>query len=262
MLNFPAIDPVALALGPVKIHWYGLMYLVGFAAAWWLGRRRARAPNSGWSDRQVEDLIFFGAIGVIVGGRLGYILFYNFSGLIADPLMVLRIWQGGMSFHGGLIGVLLALGWLARRQQRSWWQTIDFVAPLVPIGLAAGRLGNFINGELWGRVSDLPWAVLFPHAGDLPRHPSQLYQFALEGVVLFIVLWLYSAKPRPVGAVSGLFAIGYAVSRFTVEFVREPDAHLGLLTFGLTMGQWLTLPLFFVGCWLMWRACRPGVERG
>lgn len=254
MLPYPHIDPVAFSLGPVKVHWYGLMYLVGFAAGWWLLRLRARRGEA-WKPVQIDDLLFYGALGVVLGGRIGYVLFYNFSAFLADPLMLMRIWEGGMSFHGGLLGVLIALWLYARREKRQWLAVVDFLVPVVPIGLGAGRIGNFINAELWGRVTDVPWAMVFPGAGPLPRHPSMLYEFFLEGVVLFIILWLYARKPRPLGAISGLFAIFYGVFRFLVEFVREPDAHIGYLAFGwVTMGQVLSLPLILVGVFLLWRA--------
>ncbi|MCK9532542.1 MAG: prolipoprotein diacylglyceryl transferase [Gammaproteobacteria bacterium] len=255
MLPYPSVDPVAFSLGPVKVHWYGLMYLVGFAAGWWLLRLRARRPGSGWQPQQIDDLLFYAALGVILGGRIGYVLFYNFSAFLAEPLMLIRLWEGGMSFHGGLLGVLVALGWYARREGRRWFAVVDFLAPVVPIGLGAGRIGNFINAELWGKVTDVPWAMVFPGAGPLPRHPSQLYEFLLEGVALFIILWLFSRKPRPLGAISGVFALCYGLFRFLVEFVREPDAHLGYLAFGwVTMGQVLSLPLMAVGLFLLWYA--------
>jgi phosphatidylglycerol---prolipoprotein diacylglyceryl transferase len=242
------INPVALDLGRVQIHWYGLMYVIGFAAAWWLGLYRARQPGSGWTEQQVSDLVFWGAMGVILGGRAGYVLFYHFDYFLQDPLWLFAIWQGGMSFHGGLIGVVLALALLGRRYQKSLFEMGDFVAPLIPIGLGAGRLGNFIGGELWGRPTDLPWAVIFPAAGDhLARHPSQLYQMLLEGLVLFVILWWFTARPRPRMAASGLFLLSYAVFRALVELFREPDAQLGVLAFGLTMGQWLSLPMLFAG---------------
>lgn len=255
MLTYPNIDPVALALGPIKIHWYGLMYLVGFVTVWWLGRLRAKVPDSGWNEQQISDLVFYGALGAILGGRIGYILFYNFSTYLAEPLSILKVWQGGMSFHGGLLGVLIAMWLYGRANHKSFFQITDFIAPLVPIGLGAGRIGNFINGELWGKVSDVPWAMVFPGAGDLPRHPSQLYQAFLEGILLFIILWLYSRKPRPTMAVSGLFLICYGAFRFAVEFVRTPDQQLGYLAFNwLTMGQVLSLPMILIGIGLMWRA--------
>jgi phosphatidylglycerol:prolipoprotein diacylglycerol transferase len=257
MLTYPEIDPVAIALGPLKIHWYGLMYLVGFAGAWWLMRLRARRPGSGWSPEQVDDFLFYGAVGVVAGGRVGYMLFYDFGGLLHNPLSLFFVWQGGMSFHGGLLGVLLAVWFFCRREKRSWLAAMDFGAPMVPVGLAAGRIGNFINGELWGKVTDVPWAMVFPTGGPLPRHPSQLYEFALEGVALFTILWLYSRKPRPLGAVAALFALCYGLFRFAVEFVRVPDPQLGYLAFGwFTMGQLLSLPLVAIGAWVLWSGYR------
>jgi len=257
MISYPDIDPVAIEIGPLQIHWYGIMYLIGFAAAWWLGRRRARQPQSQWNIGLVDDLIFYSALGVILGGRIGYVIFYNLSAFLDNPLILFKVWEGGMSFHGGLLGVLAALWLFARRTDKRWLSVVDFAAPLVPIGLAAGRLGNFINGELWGRVTDVPWAMVFPGAGPLPRHPSQLYEFALEGVALFALVWWFSSKPRPAGAVSGLFALGYGVFRIFVEFFREPDAHIGYLAFGwVTEGQLLSLPLVVVGIGLIWYAYR------
>ncbi len=254
MLTYPHIDPVAISFGPIKVHWYGLMYLVGFLAFLWLGKRRARQERFPVKPDDVGDMLFYGVLGVILGGRIGYILFYNLPQFLEDPLLLFKIWQGGMSFHGGLLGVITAM-WLFQKK-RGWgfWRTMDFVAPMVPIGLGAGRIGNFINGELWGRVTDLPWGMVFPFAGPLPRHPSQLYQALLEGLVLFVILWGYSSKPRPVGAVSGLFLLGYGVFRFGVEFVREPDAQMGYLAFGwLTMGQLLCLPMIIMGiAFLVW----------
>ncbi len=259
MLQHPAIDPVAFRVGPLAVHWYGLMYLFGFAAGWWLGRVRARRPSSGWQAAQVDDLLFYAAIGIVVGGRLGYILFYGLPQYIDAPLDALKVWQGGMSFHGGLLGVLVAVWLYARKHGRSFFQVTDFIAPLVPLGLGAGRIGNYINGELWGKVSDLPWATVFhsTQAGPLPRHPSQLYQAFLEGLVLFVILWLYSRKPRPTMAVSGMFLFCYGIFRFLIEFVREPDAHLGYLAFGwLTMGQLLTVPMVVLGLLFVWWAYR------
>ncbi|MDR9467040.1 prolipoprotein diacylglyceryl transferase [Marinospirillum sp.] len=249
MLNYPEIDPVAFSLGPVQVHWYGLTYLVGIGMAWWLARQRA--DRLGLSKDQVSDLIFYAAVGVILGGRLGYAFFYHFDRVLADPLWLLRVWEGGMAFHGGFLGVAVALLVFARKHRLPWLQLGDFVAPLTPLGLGLGRLGNFINGELWGRVSEVPWAMVFPGGGPDPRHPSQLYQFALEGVLLFLVLWLFSRQPRPAGSVAGLFLIGYGILRFLVEFTREPDAHLGLLLGGLSMGQILSLPMVAVGVALM-----------
>ena len=252
MLPYPQIDPVAIALGPLKIHWYGLMYLVGIGGAWLLASRRLKDFDPTWSKEKLSDLVFWVAMGVILGGRLGYALFYDLSAYLAEPLKILRVWEGGMSFHGGLIGVMLATWLFGRRNGKSFFQLMDFIAPLVPIGLGAGRIGNFINGELWGKVTDVPWAMVFPNGGPDPRHPSQLYQFALEGVALFVILWLYSRKPRPTMAVSGLFAICYGIFRFIVEFVRVPDAQLGYLAWNwLTMGQVLCLPMILGGIGLM-----------
>ena len=252
MLPYPQIDPVAIALGPLKIHWYGLMYLVGIGGAWLLASRRLKDFDPSWSKEKLSDLVFWVAMGVILGGRLGYALFYDLPAYLAEPLKILRVWEGGMSFHGGLIGVMLATWLFGRRNGKSFFQLMDFIAPLVPIGLGAGRIGNFINAELWGKVTDVPWAMVFPNGGPDPRHPSQLYQFALEGVALFVILWLYSRKPRPTMAVSGLFAICYGIFRFIVEFVRVPDAQLGYLAWNwLTMGQVLCLPMILGGIGLM-----------
>jgi phosphatidylglycerol:prolipoprotein diacylglycerol transferase len=257
MLTYPNIDPVALQLGPLKIHWYGIMYLVAFGAAWWLGVRRARQPNSGWTAEQVSDVIFYGAMGTVLGGRLGYILFYNFSAFLNDPLMILRVWEGGMSFHGGLLGVLFAMWLFGRKHKRNFFEITDYIAPLVPVGIAAVRLANFINGELWGKVTEGPWGMVFPSGGPLPRHPSQLYEMFLEGVVLFFIVWFFSARKRPRMAVSGVFALGYGSFRFLVEFVRMPDAHIGYLAFGwFTMGQLLSTPLILLGITLIVLAYR------
>lgn len=255
MLTYPNIDPIALQLGPISIHWYGIMYMLAFVSAWWLAMRRA--PIAGFSKEQVSDIIFYGAIGVVLGGRIGYILFYQFGAFIKEPSMILRVWEGGMSFHGGLIGVILAVIFCARRQQRSFASIMDFVAPIVPLGLGAGRLGNFIGGELWGRPTELPWGMVFPHVDQLARHPSQLYQFALEGIFLFILVWLYSAKPRASLQVSGMFLLGYGGQRLVVEFARQPDAHLNFIAFGwLTQGQLLSMPMIVLGLYLLLRKAR------
>lgn len=257
MLQYPEIDPVALSVGPVSIHWYGLMYLVGFVGGWALARWRASQPDSGWDPDEIGDLVFYIAIGVVLGGRMGYVLFYNFSAFADDPLMILRLWQGGMSFHGGLLGVLVAFYLYARRTNRHFFNVADLIAPVVPIGLGAGRIGNFINGELWGRVTDVPWGMVFPGGGPDPRHPSQLYQAFLEGPLFLLVMWLYIRKPRPMMAVSGLFLIYYGIYRFGIEFVREPDAHLGFIALDwMTMGQLLTVPMVLFGALLMWLAYR------
>ena len=250
MIAFPDIDPVAISLGPVRIYWYGLMYLFGFGAAWWLGRIRARDPRRDWSGAVVDDLLFYIALGVIVGGRLGYVLFYDLTRFADDPLLMVKIWQGGMSFHGGLIGVIIAMGWFARTRGRRFFAVADFVAPLVPPGIAFGRIGNFINGNLWGGPSDLPWAMVFPdpRAGGVARHPSQLYEALLEGLALFLIVWVYSRHPRPTMAVSGVFLTGYGVFRFLIEFIRVPDGHIGYLAFDwVTMGQVLSTPMIIVG---------------
>lgn len=261
MLRHPQIDPVAISLGPLKVHWYGLTYLVGFLVGWWLGRIRARKPWSPINEQQMGDVLFYIAIGVILGGRFGYVLFYNFDRFLMDPLWLLRVWEGGMSFHGGLLGVMLAMWWFGRKVGRSFFEIADFIAPLVPVGLGAGRIGNFINGELWGRATEVPWGMVFPQAPDaLARHPSQLYQFALEGVVLFVALWWFSSRPRPKMAVSGLFLTLYGCFRFLVEFVREPDPQLGYLAFDwLTMGQLLSTPMILAGLALMFMAYRRQV---
>ena len=253
-MNLAQIDPVALSIGSLQLRWYGLMYLAGFGLGWMLGRWRASRPGSGWTGPDVDDLLTCVMIGIILGGRIGYVLFYDLPVYINDPMEIMRIWNGGMSFHGGLLGVLGAFWYFARTRGRTFLEVSDFIAPLIPQGLFFGRLGNFINGELWGKVSDVPWAIVFPGAGALPRHPSQLYEAALEGLALFIMVWVFSLKPRKIGAVSGLFALGYAVFRFAVEFVRVPDVQLGYLAFGwLTMGQLLCVPLMLAGLWLMCR---------
>lgn len=253
MITYPEFDPVAFSLGPLKVHWYGLMYLAGFALALWLGSLRAKASNGLWHPEQVSDLVFYGAVGVILGGRCGYVLFYHFDYFLRDPLWLFRIWDGGMSFHGGLIGVLVAMWLYGRTLGKSFFQVTDFLAPMVPLGLGLGRIGNFIGGELWGRATDVPWAMVFPtDPSQLARHPSQLYQFFFEGLVLFTLLWFYSAKPRPRMAVSGLFLVIYALARIAVEFVREPDAQLGFIAFDwLTMGQLLSAPMVLAGLAMM-----------
>ena len=251
MLIHPQFDPVAIAIGPLAIRWYGLMYLLAFLQFWWLGRRRILArPQSGWTLEQLDDLLFYGVLGVVIGGRLGQVLFYEPGYYASHPLEIVAVWKGGMSFHGGFLGVLAALTLWCRKHARGWLETSDFVAPLVPLGLLAGRIGNFINGELWGRVADpaLPWAMIFPQAGDLqPRHPSQLYQCGLEGLVLFGGLWLYSGKTRPCGAVSAVFLMGYGIFRFVAEFFRNPDDGIFGLSEVISMGQWLSLPMVAAG---------------
>jgi len=245
MIAYPDIDPIAFSIGPVRIHWYGLMYVVGFVAGWWLARRRAAAPGSTWKPVDVDDLIFFAAMGVILGGRLGWILVYGFDTIREDPINVIRVWQGGMSFHGGLAGVMIAIAWFAKRRGRQIADVFDFTAPLPAIGLFAGRVGNFINGELWGKPTDVPWGFL---VNGTILHPSQLYEAVLEGLVMFAILWWYTSKPRWQLAPAGLFLALYGLFRFAVEFVRVPDANLGYIAFGwLTMGQILSLPLLAAG---------------
>jgi phosphatidylglycerol:prolipoprotein diacylglycerol transferase len=252
MIAYSQFDPVAFHLGPLPVRWYGLMYLVGFAAAWWLARVRTRQGGAVCTPAQVDDLLFYGALGVIIGGRIGYMLFYGWNQLAANPLSLFKIWEGGMSFHGGFLGVLLAAYLFGRKIDRAFWSVIDFVAPLVPIGLGAGRIANFINGELWGRPTDVPWAVI---VNGEARHPTQLYEAFLEGLVLFVILWIYSSRPRPTMAVSGMFLVGYGMFRLAVEFLRLPDAHLGYLAFGwVTMGHLLTLPMVLAGILLLWLA--------
>lgn len=259
-LIHPQFDPVAVSIGPVAVHWYGLMYLLGFIGFWCLGRMRAKEAWRGITPDDVENLLFYGVFGVIVGGRLGYCLFYQPGYYLANPLHIFQVWQGGMSAHGGLLGVVLVMMLYARRRGLTFWQIADFVSPIVPLGLFFGRIGNFINGELWGRAAsaDFPWAMIFPQAGDgVPRHPSQLYEAGLEGLLLFVFLWVWSRKPRPSGTVAALFAMGYGLGRFVVEYFREPDAFLGLQALGLSRGQWLTLPLFAVGLAVfVWRKNR------
>ncbi|MBI4189141.1 MAG: prolipoprotein diacylglyceryl transferase [Betaproteobacteria bacterium] len=261
MLIHPQFDPVAIHLGPLAVRWYGLMYLVAFALVWAVGRYAIKTrPHSVWTAHDLDDALFYGILGVILGGRLGYVLFYKFGEYLVEPWRVFFVWEGGMSFHGGFLGVIIVLWWYAHSRRQSWLAITDFIAPLAPLGLGAGRLGNFINAELWGRASDLPWAMMFPNVDRVPRHPSQLYEFALEGVVLFVVLWWYAAKPRPRGAMSAWFLIGYGVFRFAVEFTREPDSFLGLLALNLSMGQWLSVPMVVAGVILLWWSWR-GVPR-
>ncbi len=259
MLSYPNLDPVALDLGFLQIRWYGISYVVGILAAWWLLKIRTRVEHWRINAEQVSDLIFYAMLGIIIGGRLGSVVFYNLSYYLQHPIEIFYLQQGGMSFHGGLLGVIFAIWLYARKIERPVLVLTDFIAPVVPVGLFTGRIGNFINGELWGAPSELPWAMVFPdpRAGDVPRHPSQLYEALLEGLVLFIILWWFSARPRPTAAISGLFLCGYGVFRFLVEFVRIPDDHLGYLAFDwLTMGQLLSLPMILFGMFLMFIAYR------
>lgn len=263
MLAYPEIDPVALALGPLKIHWYGLTYLAGIGIAWWMAAVRSKRPWSPVAREQVDDLIFYAALGVVLGGRLGYSIFYGAEKIAADPAWLLRVWEGGMSFHGGFLGVLFAMYLFARRHSIRFGDLMDFVAPLVPVGLGLGRLGNFIGQELWGRPSDVPWAMVFPRDPlGLARHPSQLYQFALEGVLLLAIMLWYSRKPRPSWAVSGVFSLSYGCLRFAAEFFREPDAHIQYLALGwMTRGQILCLPMIALGLYLIWYAHHRAAAR-
>jgi phosphatidylglycerol:prolipoprotein diacylglycerol transferase len=266
MLVHPDFNPDAFSLGPLHVRWYGLMYLAGFIGFIVLSRYRARTqPALGWNAKMIDDVLFYGVLGVVLGGRLGYILFYKPAEYFAHPLDMIKIWQGGMSFHGGFLGVLIAMWLFARSRKIGLWNVMDFIAPAVPLGLAFGRLGNFINGELWGRPTDLPWGMIFPQAHEvvgIPRHPSQLYQFGLEGMLLFVLLWIYASKPRPSGAISGFFLAGYGAFRFIAEFTREPDDFLGLLALGLSMGQWLSLPMVLAGIALMvWAYRRAALPR-
>ena len=258
MFYHPEFDPIAFHVGVVAVRWYGLMYLIGFVLGLIFGRSRIRSTqNSSMSIREFDDLLFYIVLGVIIGGRLGYSIIYDLGNIIRTPLSVFYVWEGGMSFHGGLIGVCIAILVYASVKQKNWLVLGDFVAPLVPLGLAAGRVGNFINGELWGRPTDVPWAIVFPQSGSfVGRHPSQLYEFFFEGLVLFMILWVFSKRQRPVGVISGLFLACYGFFRFSIEFMREPDQHLGLLSFGLSMGQWLCVPMIFIGLILVMRAIR------
>jgi phosphatidylglycerol:prolipoprotein diacylglycerol transferase len=280
MLTYPQIDPVAVAVGPLKVHWYGLMYLLGFVAGWLLGRLRAGRPAYPlWTREMVDDIVFYIVVGIIAGGRLGYMLFYGFDAILANPLNILKVWEGGMSFHGGLIGVLIAMGLFARKHRLHFFQVGDFIAPLVPPGILFGRIGNFINGELWGHATVVPWGMRLPCerfpeycAGLAPGsdwsmalHPSQLYEAGLEGVLLFLLLWWFSSRPRPMMAVSGMFLLLYGLFRFAVEFVRVPDAHIGYLAFDwFTMGQLLSTPMIVAGVVLLGLAYmrRPTREAG
>ena len=256
MLVHPQFNPVAVAIGPVQIHWYGLTYLAAFVCFLLLARRRVRDPqyaDRGWSARDVEDILFYGVLGVVLGGRLGYAIFYKPGEYLAHPLDILMVWKGGMSFHGGLLGVIVAMTLFARTRKRSFLEVMDVVAPCCAPGLAWGRVGNFINGELWGRPADpsLPWAMIFPQSGSMiTRHPSQLYQVALEGVLLFVLIWWYSRRPRATGQVAAAFVFGYGVFRFIAEYFREPDAFLGILALGMSMGQWLCVPMIVLGAGL------------
>jgi phosphatidylglycerol:prolipoprotein diacylglycerol transferase len=257
MLIHPQFDPVAISVGPLAVRWYGLMYLLAFLQFWWLAKHRIATLHGGrWTMPEIDELLFRGVLGVVIGGRLGQVVFYEPGYYLQHPLEVFYIWQGGMSFHGGLLGVLFMLWWHGRKAGKSFLEVGDFVAPLVPLGLCAGRIGNFINGELWGRPADLslPWAMVFPHVDLLARHPSQLYQALGEGVLLFLLVWLLSAKKRPVGWVSGLFLAGYGVARFVAEYFRSPDDGIFGQSTVVSMGQWLSLPMFFIGLFLMFRA--------
>ncbi len=264
MLPYPQFNPVALQLGPLAIHWYGLTYLIAFGLFVWLGARRvqlAQFASRDWSRRDIEDLLFYGVLGVVIGGRIGYVLFYKPGHYAAHPLEVFMVWKGGMSFHGGMLGVIAAMALFARTRDRDFLDVTDLIAPCVPTGLASGRIGNFINGELPGRVADasLPWSMVYPNAGAAPRHPSSLYQFLLEGLLLFAVLWVYAKKPRGLGQVSAMFLIGYGALRFIAEFFREPDDFLGPLALGLSMGQWLSAPMVLAGVamWFWGRGRQP-----
>ena len=252
MFTFPQFNPVVISLGPLSIHWYGVMYIIAFGGAWVLASYRRNMKPNQWSTDQISDLIFYGAIGAVVGGRLGSVFFYNFDRFLEDPLWVFRVWEGGMSFHGGLLGVGVALYFYSKSLRKGFWETIDFIVPFVPFGLGAGRIGNFIGGAIWGRPTDVPWGMVFPHVDQLPRHPSQLYEVALEGVALFILLWWFSSNPRPRLAVSGVFALGYGSFRFFIEFFREPDQQIGFIAFEwLTMGQLLSVPMAAGGILLL-----------
>lgn len=266
MLVHPQFNPVAFSVGPVAVHWYGLTYLVAFGLFLWLASRRVKKPwfaEAGWTRQDVEDLLFYGVLGVVLGGRLGFVLFYNLGHYLQHPLEVFAVWKGGMSFHGGMLGVAVAMLLYGRKRQRPALQVLDLIAPCVPTGLASGRIGNFINGELYGRLAspDLPWAMIFPQSGSLtePRHPSQLYQFSLEGLLLFALLWWYASKQRAQGQVTAAFVFGYGVCRFVVEYFRQPDKGLENLPLGLSMGQWLCVPMILGGALFWWWAGRRAV---
>jgi phosphatidylglycerol---prolipoprotein diacylglyceryl transferase len=247
MWDYPQFDPVAISLGPVSIHWYAISYLVGIGLAWWLLVSKSRRKKLGWSDEAISDVVFYAVLGIILGGRIGYMLFYGHAQIAADPLVIFKTWQGGMSFHGGMIGVFLSLWIYGRKYQRSFFEVTDFIAPSIPVGLGCGRIGNFINGELPGRVTDVPWAAIYPGEA-IGRHPSSLYQALLEGPVLFAILWVFASRPRPVMAVSGLFLVGYGSLRFFSEFFREPDSHMGFVVFNwMTQGQLLSTPMILFG---------------
>lgn len=255
MLMYPAINPVAFHIGTWPVYWYGLMYLLGFLIAWGLLSLRIRQQHI-FTPEQLADILFYAALGVIIGGRLGYMLFYDGHTLLKQPWVLLQTWKGGMSFHGGLLGVIIAMAYFAHHMQRSLFTVTDFIAPVVPIGLALGRLGNFINGELWGRSTQLPWGMIFPNAGPVTRHPSQLYEFFLEGILLFILLWLYARRPKPLGAISAMFLVGYGLFRCLAEFFREPDSQMGFIGGFLTAGQLLSLPMVACGIILLGWAYR------
>ncbi|MEM9243740.1 MAG: prolipoprotein diacylglyceryl transferase [Pseudomonadota bacterium] len=256
MLHYPNIDPIAFHIWKFPVHWYGLMYLFGFICGWTLLQYRARKTGL-WTSEQITDLLFYVVLGVVLGARIGYVIFYNLSYYFHHPSQIIAVWDGGMSFHGGLIGVILMALWWSFKQKRAFFDVSDFIAPVIPIGLGFGRIGNFINGELWGRVTTMPWGMVYPKAGPLPRHPSELYEFFLEGVVLFIVLWLFSRKPRPRMAVSGLFLLLYACFRIFCEFFRQPDPQLGFVAFGwITRGQELCVPMFIFGIIFLYLAYR------
>jgi len=257
MLHWPNFDPVAFHLGPIAVHWYGLTYLVGFLLGWLGANYRAKHSNGVWTGEQVSDLLFYVALGVILGGRVGYTIFYNLPQFLEHPFVIFQVWNGGMSFHGGMLGVLLAVWIYGKRKEKTFFQITDFIAPFIPLGLGAGRIGNFINGELWGRVTTMPWGMIYPDAGPLPRHPSEIYEFLLEGVVLFLILWFYSKKPRPRMAVSAMFLLWYGIFRCFCEFFRTPDAQYGYFAWNwLTMGQILSLPMIILGACLLWWAYR------